>query len=113
MKNLKHSSWLPYKHLNAVIKNELITDSKLTKSSKKSEKSNTKRVTNENKNETHIDPKQSAPLQKNNDNASTKENAANSEDNSSTKSRDINSRSRKSIVILHDSMLKHLMTGKC
>ena len=44
---------------------ELITDSKLTESSKKSEKSNTDRVKKENKNKTHIDPKQSTPLHKN------------------------------------------------
>ena len=54
---------------------ELITDSKLTESSKKSEKSNTDRVKKENKNKTHIDPKQSTPLHKNADSASTKENA--------------------------------------
>ena len=75
---------------------ELITGSKLTESSKKSKKSNTERVENENKNITHIDPKQSTPLPTNADNASTKENA------------DINSKSKKLIVILGDSMLKHL-----
>ena len=41
----------------------------------------TERVKNGNKNITHIDPKQSTPLHKNADNASTKENADNSEDN--------------------------------
>ena len=66
------------------------------------------RVKNENKNITHIDPKQSTPLQKNADNASTKENADNSEDNSSINSCDINSKSQKLIVILGDSMLKHV-----
>ena len=40
---------------------ELITDSKLIESSKRSKKSNTERVKNENKNITHIDPKQSTP----------------------------------------------------
>ena len=70
------------------------------------------RVKNENKNITHIDPKQSTPLQKNADNASTKENADNSEDNSSIKSRDINSKSKKLIVILGESMLKHLNGSK-
>ena len=87
---------------------ELITGSKLTESSKKSKKSNTERVENENKNITHIDPKQSTPLPTNADNASTKENADNSEDNSSINSCDINSKSKKLIVILGDSMLKHL-----
>ena len=87
---------------------ELITDSKLTESSKKSKKSNKERVESENKNITHIDPQQSTPLPKNADNASTKENADNSEDNSSINSRDINSKSKKLIVILGDSMLKHL-----
>ena len=47
------------------IQSELITDFKLTESSKKSEKSNTERIKNENKNKTHIDPKQSTPLHKN------------------------------------------------
>ena len=60
---------------------EIITDFKLTESSKESEKSNTERVKNENKNITHIDPKQSTPIHKNADNASSKENAENSEDN--------------------------------
>ena len=87
---------------------ELITDSKLTESSNKSEKNNTEGVKNENKNITHTDPKQSAPLHKKSDNASTKENAENSEDNSSINSRDINSKSKKLIVILDYSMLKHL-----
>ena len=36
------------------------------------------------KNITHIDPKQSTPLHKNTDNASTKDNTDNSEDNSLT-----------------------------
>ena len=87
---------------------ELITDSKLTESSKKSEKSNTDRVKKENKNKTHIDPKQSTPLHKNADNASTKQNADTSEDNSLISSHDFNSKCKKSIVILGDSMLKHL-----
>ena len=56
----------------------------------------------------YIDPKPSTSLHKNADNASTKENADSSEVNSSIKSRDINSKSKKSIVILGDSMLKHL-----
>ena len=60
---------------------EIITDFKLTESSKESEKSNTERVKNENKNITHIDRKQSTPIHKNADNASSKENAENSEDN--------------------------------
>ena len=51
---------------------ELIADSKLTEFFKKSEKSNTERVKNENKNITHIGPKKSTPLHKNADNASTK-----------------------------------------
>ena len=42
------------------------------------------------------------------DNASTKENADNSEDSSSIKSRDINSKTKKSKVPLGDSMLQHL-----
>ena len=50
-------------------------------------------------NKTHIDPNQSTPLHKNADNASTKENADNSEDNSSIKSRDINSKSKRPTVI--------------
>ena len=87
---------------------ELMTDSKLTESSTKSEKSNTDRVKNENKNKTHIDRKQSTPLPKHADNASTKENANNSDDNSSIKSRDVNSKSKKLILILGDSMLKYL-----
>ena len=64
---------------------ELITDSKLTESSKKSGNSNRKRerVKNEKKNKSHIDPQQSTPLCKNADDASTKETAENSEDNSS------------------------------
>ena len=64
---------------------EIIRDFKLTESFKESEKSNTERererVKNENKNITHIDPKQSTPIHKNADNASSKENAENSEDN--------------------------------
>ena len=91
----------------------MITDSKLTESAKKSEKSNTERVKNENKNKTHNDLKQSTPLHKNADNASTKVNADNSEDNSSVNSRDINSKSKKSIVILGDSMLKQSFNPSC
>ena len=102
---------------------EFIADSKLTESSKISEKSNTERERetereterqterqreNENKNITHIGPKKSTPLHKNAGNASTKENADNSEDDSSINSCVINSKSKKSIVILGDSMLKHL-----
>ena len=68
----------------------------------------TERVKNGNKNITHIDPKQSTPLHKNADNASTKENADNRKDNWSINSRHINSKSKKSIVILGDSMPKHL-----
>ena len=45
---------------------------------------------------------------KNADNASSKENADNSEDSSSIKSRDFNSKYKKLIVILGDSMLQHL-----
>ena len=71
-------------------------------------KSNTERVQNENKNMTHIDQNQSKLLHKNIDNASTKENAENSDDNSSTNSRDTNSKSKKAMVILGDSILKHL-----
>ena len=67
---------------------------------------------NENKNWTHTDPKQSTPLHKNADNASTKENADNSEDNLSINRRDINSKSKKSILILGNSMLKHLNDWK-
>ena len=66
------------------------------------------RVKSENKNITHIGPKKSTPLHKNAGNASTKENAGNSENNSSINSCDINSKSKKSIVILGDSMLKRL-----
>ena len=92
------------------IQTESTTDSKLTESSKISKKNNTdrERVKNGSKNITHIDPKQSTPLHKNADNASSKENADNNEDNSLINSRDINSKSNKSIVILGDSMLKHL-----
>ena len=92
---------------------ELITDSKLTEPGKKSEKSNTERVKNENKNETHNDLKQPKPLHSNADNASTKVNADYSEDNSSVNSRDINSKSKKSIVILGDSMLKQSFNPSC
>ena len=61
-----------YKTSNTIsTQTELLTDSKLTESSKKSKKSNAKRVQNESKNITHIDPKQSTPLHKNTDNAST------------------------------------------
>ena len=59
-------------------------------------------------NKTQIDPNQSTPLHKHTDNASTKENADNNENNSSIKSRDINSKSKRPIVILGNSMLKHL-----
>ena len=92
------------------IQTESTTDSKLTESSKISKKSNTdtERVKNESKNITYIDPKQSTPLHKNDNSASSKENADNNEDNSLINSRDINSKSNKSIVILGDSMLKHL-----
>ena len=90
------------------IQTELITDSKLTESSKKFKKCNTGTVKSENKNTTHIDPKQSASLHKNADSASTKENADNREDNSSINSRDINLKSKKSIVTLGDSILKYL-----
>ena len=47
-------------------------------------------------------------LRKNADNPSTKENAENSGDNSSIHSREINSKSKKSMVILGDSTLKYL-----
>ena len=94
------------------IQTKLITDSKLTESSKKSEKNNTERdrerVKNENKNKIHIDPKQCTPLHKHAENASIKENSDNSEDNSSINSSDINSKSKNSIVILGNSLLKHL-----
>ena len=94
------------------IQTESTTDSKLTESSKISKKNNTdrerERVKNGSKNITHIGPKQSTPLHKNADNASSKENADNNEDNSLINSCDINSKSNKSIVILGDSMLKHL-----
>ena len=94
------------------VQTKLITDSKLTESSKKSEKNNTERdrerVKNENKNKTHIDPKQCTPLHKHAENASIKENSDNSEDNSSINSSDINSKSKNSIVILGNSLLKRL-----
>ena len=94
------------------IQTESTTDSKLTESSKISKKSNTdrerERVENESKNITYIDPKQSTPLHKNDNSASSEENADNNEDNSLINSRDINSKSNKSIVILGDSILKHL-----
>ena len=89
------------------IQTELITVSKLAKSSKKSKKSNTETVKSENKNTTHIDPKQPTSLPKNANSASTKENADNREDNSSINSRDINLKSKKSIVT-GDSILKYL-----
>ena len=94
-----------YKTSNTIsTQTELLTDSKLTESSKKSKKSNTKKVSREwKKNITHIDPKQSTPLHKNTDNASTKDNTDNSEDNSL-----INSPDKKSIAILGDGVLKHL-----
>ena len=87
---------------------KLITDSKSTESSTISEKRNTERVKNEKKNKAHIDPKQSTSSHKNTDNASTKANAHSSEDNSSIKSRGNNSKSKKSMVILCDSILKQL-----
>ena len=92
------------------IQTESTTDSKLTESSKISKKSNTdrERVENESKNITYIDPKQSTPLHKNDNSASSEENADNNEDNSLINSRDVNSKSNKSIVILGDSILKHL-----
>ena len=92
------------------IQTESTTDSKLTESSKISKKSNTdrERVKNGSKNITHNGSKQSTPLHKNADNASSKENVDNNEDNSLINSCDINSKSNKSIVILGDSMLKHL-----
>ena len=90
------------------IQSELIADCKSTKSSNKTKNSNTERVQNENKNMTYINPKQSIRLHKISDNTSTKENADNSKDNSSTNSRDFNLESKKSIVILGDSILKHL-----
>ena len=49
---------------------------------------------------------------KNADNASTKENADNSEDSSSIKSRDINSKNKKLIVPLGDGF-NIWMAGKC
>ena len=55
-----------------------------------------------------IHPKQSTPLHKNDNSASSEENADNNEDNSLINSRDVNSKSNKSIVILGDSILKHL-----
>ena len=64
------------------VQTELITDSKSTESSNKTKNSNTERVQHGSKNMTRIDPKQSTPLHKNVHNASTKENAGNSEDNS-------------------------------
>ena len=51
-------SALQNKNSNTIFtQTELITDSKLTEPSKKSEKSNTEKVKNENKNKTYIDPK--------------------------------------------------------
>ena len=100
----KHSKTFNTKTLQT----KLIADSKLTESSKKFKKSNTERVKNVNKNIAQIDPKQSTPLHKSSGNACTKENVDNSEDNSSINNRDINSKSEKLIVILDDSMLKHL-----
>ena len=85
-----------------------MADSKLTESSEKSEKSDTQRVKNENKNKTHTDLKQSTLLHKNVDNASTNESTDNSDNNSSINRHDINSKSKKSILILGDSMLTHL-----
>ena len=46
-------------------------------------------------------------IKKNAENPSSKENADNSEDNSSINSRDINLKSKKLIVLLGNSMLKH------
>ena len=90
------------------LQTELIADSKLTESSKKFKKSNTERVKNVNKNIAHIDPKQSTSLHKSSGNACTKENVDDIEDNSSINNREINSKSEKLIVILGDSILKHL-----
>ena len=61
---------------------------------------------------TYIDPEQPTPLHNNAGTSSAKKNAGNSEDNSSTNSHDINSKSKKSIVILGDSMLKQLNRWK-
>ena len=91
------------------IQTELITDSKSTETPKKLKRViQRERVKNENKNITYIDPKQSISLHKNADHPCSKENAENSEDNSSINSRDINSKCKKSILILSDSILKHL-----
>ena len=105
---LKESDSAPHnKTSNTIsIQTELLTDSKSTETSQKTKESNTERVKNENKNITYLNPKQSTPLHKNADSLSTKENAKNSEDNSLINRRDINSKSKKSIVILGDSILK-------
>ena len=67
---------------NKISNTKPITDSKSTESANKTKNSNTERVQHGSKNMTLIDPKQSTPLHKNAHNASTKENADNSEDNS-------------------------------
>ena len=105
---LKESDSAPHNKTSNTIsyQTELLTDSKSTETSQKTKESNTERVKNENKNITYLDPKQSTPLHKNADSLSTKENAKNSEDNSLINRRDINSKSKKSIVILGDSILK-------
>ena len=58
-------------YITAFTQSELITDSKLTDSSIKSEKTNTESVKNENKKITHIVSKPSTSLHKIADNAST------------------------------------------
>ena len=96
---------------NAIsIQTELIADSKSTESSKKREHS--RKSTEQKQNLTYIDPEQPTPLHNNAGTSSAKKNAGNSEDNSSTNSHDINSKSKKSIVILGDSMLKQLNRWK-
>ena len=73
-------------HLNILNENEVTNrayaiDNDSSKSKERERQRETERVKNGNKNITCIDPKQSTPLHKNADNASTKENADNRKDN--------------------------------
>ena len=63
---------LPIEHMQSIM-----IPVSLKKERDRERQRETERVKNGNKNITHIDPKQSTPLHKNADNASTKENADN------------------------------------
>lgn len=85
------------------IQTEVRADSKSAESSKQTKNGSTEKLRNENKKATHINSKLSTPLRKNSDNVFTKEYADNIENSSSISSRDINSKSKKSIVTLGDT----------